>query len=189
MNINAIIYNKIIQTGICFLLCAGIGCSLLLPAANMVHIHPENPISQMEGDVFQELSVLEVGENISHIQNIVMPSGDNTSANGSGKANSQDDTQGEEAKDNQEQEESEPEEGEQPGNGEVTEPGEEDPTNQPIFDTGNLDSETVIDGQTPYLDVFEEYYDEIVEYLENNEVPDDLREVIEKYLEMIKNKV
>lgn len=83
----------------------------------------------------------------------------------------------------------EPEPGDQPGNGEVEEPGEEQPTDQPVFDTGNLDSETVIDGQTPYLDVFEEYYEEILEYLENNEVPDDLREVIEKYLEMIKNKV
>lgn len=83
----------------------------------------------------------------------------------------------------------EPEPGDQPGNGEVEEPDENEPTNQPVFDTGNLDSETVIDGQTPYLDVFEEYYEEIIEYLENNEVPDDLREVIEKYLEMIKNKV
>lgn len=83
----------------------------------------------------------------------------------------------------------EPEPGDQPGNGEVEEPGEEQPTDQPVFDTGNLDSETVIDGQTPYLDVFEEYYEDILEYLENNEVPDDLREVIEKYLEMIKNKV
>ena len=83
----------------------------------------------------------------------------------------------------------EPEPGDQPGNGEVEEPDENEPTNQPVFDTGNLDSETVIDGQTPYLDVFEEYYEEILEYLENNEVPDDLREVIEKYLEMIKNKV
>ena len=83
----------------------------------------------------------------------------------------------------------EPEPGDQPGNGEVEEPSENEPTDQPVFDTGNLDSETVIDGQTPYLDVFEEYYEEILEYLENNEVPDDLREVIEKYLEMIKNKV
>ena len=83
----------------------------------------------------------------------------------------------------------EPEPGDQPGNGDPDEPSDQEPTDQPVFDTGNLDSETVIDGQTPYLDVFEEYYEEILEYLENNEVPDDLREVIEKYLEMIKNKV
>ena len=65
----------------------------------------------------------------------------------------------------------EPEPGDQPGNGEVEEPSENEPTDQPVFDTGNLDSETVIDGQTPYLDVFEEYYEEILEYLENNGSP------------------
>lgn len=83
----------------------------------------------------------------------------------------------------------EPEPGDQPGNGDPDEPSDQEPTDQPVFDTGDLESETVIDGNTPYLDVFEEYYEEIVDYLANNEVPDDLREVIEKYLEMIKNKV
>ncbi len=64
----------------------------------------------------------------------------------------------------------------------------DDPNNQPIFGSSDdpYESETVIDGQTPYLDVYEEYYNEIMDYLSGNEVPDDLREIIEKYLEMIK---
>ena len=56
----------------------------------------------------------------------------------------------------------------------------------PTFDDGNLESDTVIDGETPYLNVYEEYYEEIMAYLSGNEdIPEDIREIIEKYLEMI----
>ena len=75
---------------------------------------------------------------------------------------------------------------EQEGNqGNEGEPDDEVPP--PSFDDSELESDTVIDGDTPYLDVFEEYYEQILEYLANNEdIPDDLREAIEEYLEMIK---
>lgn len=57
----------------------------------------------------------------------------------------------------------------------------------PTFDDGDIESDTVLDGKTQYLTVFDEYYAEIVDYLSNNEdIPDDVREIIEKYLEMIK---
>lgn len=79
----------------------------------------------------------------------------------------------------------EPEDGTDPGTGD----GENDPEDPtaPPFNNTPVESETVIDGETPYLDVFKEYYDEIMDYLASNDVPEDVREVIEKYMEMLKN--
>ncbi|MCH5180875.1 MAG: hypothetical protein J1F32_06655 [Erysipelotrichales bacterium] len=57
----------------------------------------------------------------------------------------------------------------------------------PKFDEDDLDSDTVIDGETPYLDVFDKSYEEILEYLaEHEDLPEDVRKAIEQYLEMLK---
>ena len=110
MNANSLLYNKILQICICFLLCAGIGGSLLLPAADMVRLYPENPLTQAQAE---EISVFEIGEHASDIPNIMMPTGDsasNKSSKSAGTADSDEDMTGEEAEDLQEQEESEPDE-------------------------------------------------------------------------------
>ena len=59
----------------------------------------------------------------------------------------------------------------------------------PKFDEGDIDSDTVIDGNTPYLDVFDSSREEIEEYLaEHEDLPEDVRKAIEAYLEMLKVK-
>ena len=101
MNGNSLLYNKILQTCICFLLCAGIGGSLLLPASNMVRLHPENPLTQTQ---VEEISGFEIGENASDIPHIVMPTGDsasNKSSKSSGNANPDENMNGEEQNDTQ----------------------------------------------------------------------------------------
>lgn len=65
-------------------------------------------------------------------------------------------------------------------------PSEEDTPPVNPDDMDPLDSEKIIDGETPYLEVFEEYYELIIEYLNNNELDDDVREIIETYFEMLK---
>ena len=37
-----------------------------------------------------------------------------------------------------------------------------------------------------FTELYEEYYNEIMEYLAGNEIPDEIREIIETYFEMIK---
>lgn len=77
-------------------------------------------------------------------------------------------------------------EAEKPSNGgNEGDPTDEDTPPVDVTDKDPLDSEKIIDGETPYLEVFEEYYDEIIEYLNNNELDDDARQIIENYLKMI----
>lgn len=64
--------------------------------------------------------------------------------------------------------------------------GNEGNTPPPIFDNEDIESETVIDGETPYLDVYDEYAELIKGWLESGDIPDEYKELVEKYLEMIK---
>ena len=64
--------------------------------------------------------------------------------------------------------------------------GNEGNTPPPIFDNEDIESETVIDGETPYLDVYDEYAELIKGWLESGDIPDEYKELVEKYLELIK---
>ena len=78
-----------------------------------------------------------------------------------------------------------------PSNNQGTESGgnPSDDQNPPvIFDDDELKSDAVIDGNTPYLDIYEEYYNEIMDYLAGNDIPDEIREIVEAYLNAIKFK-
>ena len=53
-------------------------------------------------------------------------------------------------------------------------------------DRARRDSEPVIDGKTPYLNVFDEFFEEAKQQLINGELSDELREKTQKYFEIIK---
>ena len=47
------------------------------------------------------------------------------------------------------------------------------------------DSEPVIDGNTPYLDVFDEYFEDAKQQMINGALPDELRSKVQRYFEII----
>lgn len=62
-----------------------------------------------------------------------------------------------------------------------------DANKPPVIKDDPLESEKIIDGNTPYLSVYDEYYAKILELLASDEtITDEQREFIEKYLEMLK---
>lgn len=65
------------------------------------------------------------------------------------------------------------------------EESDEDTPPTKVDDQDPLQSEKVIDGKTPYLEVLEEYKQQIIDYLNNNDLDDETRKMIETYLEMI----
>ena len=65
------------------------------------------------------------------------------------------------------------------------EESDEDTPPSKVDDQDPLQSEKVIDGKTPYLEVLEEYKQQIIDYLNNNDLDDETRKMIETYLEMI----
>ncbi len=77
---------------------------------------------------------------------------------------------------------------EQSSDQQSSEPWEDAEANpQPNPKDDPIEGETVIDGETQYLDVWEEYYQAIMEMLANGEeITDEMREFIEKYLAMLK---
>ena len=66
--------------------------------------------------------------------------------------------------------------------------GNPDEGTQPptIFDDDNLESDMVIDGKTPYLDYLDEKLGDIMDSLTGDELPEDIRQMIEDYLNTIK---
>lgn len=75
----------------------------------------------------------------------------------------------------------------QSGNQSGGENNSDNPTTPPpTFDDSPIESEMVIDGKTPYLDVYDEYSEYIKAYLAGEDIPDEIRELVERYLEMIK---
>ena len=72
MDWTSILYKGILRAGICLLLSAAIVLGLVLPGTNMEPAEPENPLTDSS---VQEISVLSVGENISQLNTIVVPSG------------------------------------------------------------------------------------------------------------------
>lgn len=84
------------------------------------------------------------------------------------------------------QDEENKDEQEQPSTGgNDGEESDEDTPPSKVDDQDPLQSEKVIDGKTPYLEVLEEYKQQIIDYLNNNDLDDETRKMIETYLEMI----
>ena len=72
--------------------------------------------------------------------------------------------------------------------GETDQEGEEETSPPPVPDEP-LDSEPIIDGNTPYLPEYEKYAEiinQILSSYEGEEIPDEVRKVIEEYLKMLK---
>ena len=66
------LHKNIRQTGICVLLCAAILLGLLLPSCDLVEHRPENPLADA---AIADITVLNVGENVSELSSIVIPNG------------------------------------------------------------------------------------------------------------------
>ena len=65
---------------------------------------------------------------------------------------------------------------------------EENESDKPSVPDNPLDSEPIIDGKTPYLEEYDKYADIIKELLssyEGQEIPEDVRKIIEDYLELL----
>ena len=73
------------------------------------------------------------------------------------------------------------------GSDEADSDDQEEANRPPKISDDPLDSEPVIDGNTPYLSIFEEYYEKIMEAIANNEeITDEERAFIEMYLNMLR---
>ena len=46
-------------------------------------------------------------------------------------------------------------------------------------------TEAIIDGKTPYMDLYDEYYDRAVELLESGELTEEQRRIIENYFNIL----
>ena len=65
--------KHLLQTALCMVLCAAMMLGLLLLAADMTHAQPHNPF---ENEAVREISILKVGENVSELDDIVVPNED-----------------------------------------------------------------------------------------------------------------
>ena len=66
---------------------------------------------------------------------------------------------------------------------------EKDQTPPPPVPDEPLDSEPIIDGETPYLTEYDNYVEiinQILSSFEGEDIPEDLRKIIEEYLKMLK---
>lgn len=73
-----------------------------------------------------------------------------------------------------------------PGGGEGEQPTDNPNAPPPSGDEKYEDVNQVIDGQTYYRDVIDEYYQQALEYLKNDEnIPDHIRKIIERYYSTI----
>ncbi|MCH5162952.1 MAG: hypothetical protein J1G38_05640, partial [Clostridiales bacterium] len=50
---------------------------------------------------------------------------------------------------------------------------------------GDLIYDSVIDGRTPYMDVYDEYYEKILELLTSGELTEEEREILENYFNIL----
>ena len=73
MNWNSLLHKNIWQPGICLLLCGAILLGLTLPGLDMTHAKPHNPL---ENEAIREISILNVGDNVSQLDDIVVPNQD-----------------------------------------------------------------------------------------------------------------
>ena len=70
MNLKFFLHNNLWRAGVCLLLCVAIPLSLLLPVSDMTHAHPENPF---RNEAVQDITMLQMGENASDLDSIVVP--------------------------------------------------------------------------------------------------------------------
>lgn len=73
MNWNPSKHKNIVQAGLCVLLCGAILLGLLLPAMEMTHSQPADPL---EDGGIREITVLKVGETAEKLDNILVPGKD-----------------------------------------------------------------------------------------------------------------
>ena len=73
MNIKSLLHKNILQSGICILLCVAILLGLILPGTDMLHSEPGNPL---ENEAIREISLLKVGDDVSDLDDIVVPNQD-----------------------------------------------------------------------------------------------------------------
>jgi len=72
MSLTQLFQKTTVRVGISCLLFATILMHVFLPVANMARIHPDNPL---EDSSIREISVLQMGESLSNLSNIVVPNG------------------------------------------------------------------------------------------------------------------
>lgn len=73
MNWNSLLHKNILQSGLCLLLCGAILLGLLLPGTDMLYSEPNNPL---ENEAIREITILKVGDNVSNLDDIVVPNQD-----------------------------------------------------------------------------------------------------------------
>lgn len=117
---------NILQSALCMILCAAMVIGLLVPAVDMVHADPENPLVN---EMIRDIEILQIGENSSDMDDTQIPEGNAVAPT------EPEETEPEETEETEpeETEETEPEETEEtePTEPEETEPQEtspEDPT-------------------------------------------------------------
>ena len=116
--------KKLLQTAMCMVLCTAMMLGLLLPAADMTHAQPANPF---ENESIREISILQVGENVSELDDIVVPNEDSVAPSEPEQTQPPEETQPDKA----EPEETQPSEETKPTEQESADPdnGEEDEGN------------------------------------------------------------
>lgn len=72
MDWNSFLKKGLLQSGICLVLAAAMVLSLALPGLDLEKTQPQNPL---EDESIREINVLNVGENITQLNTIVVPSG------------------------------------------------------------------------------------------------------------------
>ena len=76
-----------------------------------------------------------------------------------------------------------PSDEEEDGNEEGDQDKEDDENLGPAHptDDGDIIYDSIIDGETPYMDVYEEYYQKAMELLASGTLSDEMRQIIENY--------
>ena len=79
---------------------------------------------------------------------------------------------------------SEEEEDKDDNEGDKEDEGESSAPSHPS-EGGDIIYDSVIDGKTPYNDVYEEFYKKAMELLTSGDLTDEQREIIENYLDLL----
>ena len=103
MNFKLLIHKNILQSGICILLCVAMLLGLILPGIDMLRSEPRNPL---ENETIREISILKVGDDVSDLDDIVVPNQDSVKPTEPDETEPQEETKPEET----EPEETKPEE-------------------------------------------------------------------------------
>ena len=87
--------KNLLQTALCMVLSAAMMLGLLVPAADMTQAQPHNPF---ENESIREISILKVGENVSELDDIVVPNEDSVAPSEPEETQPPEETEPEESK-------------------------------------------------------------------------------------------